>query len=58
MSERVMHDPGLLVIWSDVAASDETDYLHWLTREHTSERVSTEGFLGVRVFRALTSEVR
>jgi hypothetical protein len=58
MTEGAMHDPGLLVIWSDVAPSDETDYLHWLTREHTSERVGTEGFLGVRVFRALTSEVR
>jgi hypothetical protein len=51
-----MNEPGLLVIWSDIASSEETDYLHWLTREHTSERVSTEGFSGVRVFRALGIE--
>jgi hypothetical protein len=46
------------VIWSDIAAEDETDYLHWLTREHTTERISTGGFLGVRVFRELTDERR
>jgi hypothetical protein len=44
---------GLLVIWSDIASELETDYLNWLTREHTSERVTTEGFRSVRVFRAL-----
>jgi hypothetical protein len=44
---------GLLVIWSDIASELESDYLHWLTREHTAERVTTEGFLSVRVFRAL-----
>ncbi len=43
---------GFLAIWSDVRAADETDYLHWLTREHTQERVSIPGFLGVRVFRS------
>jgi hypothetical protein len=43
---------GFLAIWSDVKKGDETDYLHWLTREHTAERVSIPGFLGVRVFRA------
>jgi hypothetical protein len=43
---------GFLAIWSDVAEADETDYLHWLTREHTAERVSVPGFLSVRVFRA------
>lgn len=43
---------GLLAIWSDIAPELETDYLHWLTREHTSERVSTDGFRAVRVFRS------
>lgn len=42
----------MLAIWSDIPAEQETDYLHWLTREHTQERVSTEGFVAVRVFRA------
>lgn len=45
--------PGFLAIWSDIAAEHETDYLHWLTREHTAERVGVPGFRGVRVFRAL-----
>ena len=48
-----MQGHGFLAIWSDVTAQQETDYLHWLTREHTAERVSTAGFLSVRVFRAL-----
>ncbi|TPG57117.1 hypothetical protein EAH89_11665 [Roseomonas nepalensis] len=43
---------AMLAIWSDVAAEQETDYLHWLTREHTAERVGVPGFEGVRVFRA------
>jgi hypothetical protein len=47
---------GFLAIWSDVDAREETDYLHWLTREHTAERVSVPGFLGVRVFRARLPE--
>src|SRR6476660_3875764 len=43
---------GFLAIWSDAERSNLTDYRHWLTREHTTERVTTKGFLGVRVFRA------
>lgn len=43
---------GFLAIWSDVGAADTTDYLHWLTREHTAERLGVAGFIGVRVFRA------
>ena len=43
---------GFLAIWSDIDAEHETDYLHWLTREHTAERVGVPGFLAVRVFRA------
>src|SRR4051812_45875983 len=49
---------GFLAIWSDVESRDETDYLHWLAREHTAERVSIPGFLGVRVFRAQLPEDR
>src|SRR3954468_3933653 len=47
---------GFLAIWSDVDNREETDYLHWLTREHTAERASIPGFLGVRVFRARLPE--
>lgn len=49
---------GFLAIWSDVAPERETDYLHWLTREHTQERLSIPGFLAVRVFRSRAAAVR
>jgi hypothetical protein len=44
---------GFLAIWSDIPSDYETDYLHWLMREHIKERLAVPGFLGVRVFRAL-----
>ncbi|CAN7599978.1 hypothetical protein LJR220_005483 [Bradyrhizobium sp. LjRoot220] len=47
-----MRGAGFLAVWSDVEPDHLTDYRHWLTREHTTERVTTKGFLGVRVFRA------
>jgi len=53
-----MSAAGLLAIWSDVTPQSETDYLHWLTREHAVERVSTAGFLSVRVFRAMDFDLR
>lgn len=52
-----MRGSGFLAIWSDVAAQDLTDYRHWLTREHTTERVTTRGFLASRVFRATRHDV-
>ncbi|MCJ9701348.1 MULTISPECIES: hypothetical protein [unclassified Bradyrhizobium] len=52
-----MRGAGFLAIWSDVAAHDLTDYRHWLTREHTTERVTTRGFLAVRVFRAARADI-
>jgi hypothetical protein len=51
-----MRGDGFLAIWSDVEATRQTDYLHWLGREHTTERLTTEGFIAVRVFRALGIE--
>lgn len=48
---------GFLAIWSDVERSNLTDYRHWLTREHTTERVTTDGFLGNRVFRADRADI-
>lgn len=47
-----MKQSGFLAIWSDVDAADESDYLHWLTREHVHERLSVPGFLAARIFRA------
>jgi hypothetical protein len=52
-----MTAPGFLAIWSDIPADTETDYLHWLTREHTAERLGVPGFRSVRVFRALRGDV-
>ncbi len=52
-----MRGAGFLAIWSDVEAHDLTDYRHWLTREHTTERVTTRGFLASRVFRAARDDI-
>ncbi|MES1148477.1 MAG: hypothetical protein ABUL53_04785 [Bradyrhizobium guangdongense] len=52
-----MRGAGFLAIWSDVETSDLVDYRHWLTREHTTERVTTEGFLASRVFRAARDDI-
>ena len=52
-----MRGAGFLAIWSDVEPDHLTDYRHWLTREHTTERVTTRGFLGVRVFRAVRNDI-
>jgi len=46
-----MQPKALLAIRSDIAASVESDYLAWLTREHTHERVGIKGFLSARVYR-------
>src|SRR6476661_10854894 len=53
----MMRGSGFLAIWSDVERSNLTDYRHWLTREHTTERVTTKGFLAVRVFRAVRADI-
>jgi hypothetical protein len=52
-----MRGTGFLAIWSDVEPSHLTDYRHWLTREHTTERVTTKGFLASRVFRATRADI-
>ena len=48
-----MRGAGFLSIWSDLAPADETDWAHWITREHAAERVGINGFLACRIFRAL-----
>lgn len=48
-----MQGEGYLAIWSDLAPQDETDWAHWITREHAAERVGINGFLACRIFRAL-----
>jgi hypothetical protein len=48
-----MQGAGYLAIWSDLTPQDETDWAHWITREHAAERVGVKGFLACRIFRAL-----
>jgi hypothetical protein len=48
-----MQGDGYLAIWSDLTPEDETDWAHWITREHAAERVGVPGFLACRIFRAL-----
>ena len=52
-----MQGAGYLAIWSDLAPQDETDWAHWITREHAAERVGVNGFLACRIFRALDLSV-
>jgi len=53
----MMRGTGFLAIWSDVERANLTDYRHWLTREHTTERVTTPGFLACRVFHAVRADI-
>src|SRR5437763_4241912 len=55
--EPNMQGAGYLAIWSDLARQDETDWAHWITREHAAERVGVNGFLACRIFRALGASV-
>ena len=48
-----MQGDGYLAIWSDLTPEDETDWAHWITREHAAERVGVPGFLACRIFRAI-----
>ena len=48
-----MQGAGYLAIWSDLTPQDQTDWTHWITREHAAERVGVNGFLACRIFRAL-----
>src|SRR6201991_2797729 len=52
-----MQGQGYLAIWSDLTPGDETDWAHWITREHAAERVGINGFLACRSFRALGAAV-
>src|SRR5215813_12629055 len=52
-----MQGAGYLAIWSDLTPQDETDWAHWITREHADARVGINGFLACRIFRALGAAV-
>ncbi|MGQ0685575.1 hypothetical protein [Bradyrhizobium sp.] len=54
-----MQGAGYLAIWSDISPADETDWAHWIMREHAAERVGIRGFLACRIFRAIgTAAIR
>jgi hypothetical protein len=55
--DRDMRGSGFLAIWSDLSPEDDTDWAHWMMREHSIERVKIEGFLACRIFRALGTKV-
>jgi hypothetical protein len=55
--EPDMQGAGYLAIWSDLEPQDETDWAHWITREHAAERNGINGFLACRIFRALGCSV-
>jgi hypothetical protein len=46
----------LLAIRSDIVRAVEAEYLAWLTKEHTIERVAIEGFVSARIFRSRHAE--
>lgn len=52
MQASPMRPEALLAIRSDIASTVESEYLAWLTKEHTLERVSIEGFVSARIFRS------
>ncbi len=45
--------PGLLVIWTDVAAPDRADFDEWYNREHLPDRISLPGFRTGRRWQAV-----
>lgn len=47
-----MPPEALLAIRSDIAAAVEQEYLEWLTKEHTLERLAIDGFVSARIFRS------
>lgn len=47
-----MPPEALLAIRSDIAGPVEDEYLAWLTKEHTLERVGIDGFVSARIFRS------
>jgi hypothetical protein len=53
-----MDRKGILVIRSDIPPDVEADYLAWLSREHTHERLAVEGFRAARIFRCRRKDVR
>ena len=41
---------GYLAIWSDLAPEDETDWTHWITREHGRRTRRDRGIFGLPHF--------
>ena len=47
---------GVLAVWNDIAADDESEYNDWYTNQHLPERVNIEGFHRGRRFRRVSTD--
>ena len=47
--------PGLLAVWNDIAAEDETEFNAWYVEEHIPERLGIPGILSARRYRDAAS---
>ena len=48
-----MGGQGFLAVWCEMGAEDVADYHNWETQEHIPERMTTPGFLSMRMFAAV-----
>lgn len=53
-----MRPRALLAIRSDIAPAVESEYLDWMTKEHSIERVDIDGFVSARIFRCNRVDIR
>jgi hypothetical protein len=53
-----MPPKAFLAIRSDIAPDVEAEYLDWLIKEHTIERVGIEGFVAARIYRCHRDDIR
>jgi hypothetical protein len=47
--------PGLLAVWNDIAAEDESQFNAWYVEEHVPERLGIPGILSARRYRDAAS---
>lgn len=51
-----MKPQGFLAIWCEMSADDLANYRNWLTLEHIADRITSPGFLGMRLCTAVDNE--
>ncbi|MGB8434024.1 MAG: hypothetical protein WCE38_07190, partial [Burkholderiales bacterium] len=50
--------PGLLAVWNDISAADESEFNAWYAEEHFPERLSVPGILTARRYRDISAPLR